>query len=77
MPPIAEVCTALTCAFSVETWHEVATQYPPCTTEHVVDCVWDGRVLGGASFIAIDMGDAVRIVFEPVDGEMQFLTYPK
>lgn len=71
---IITICTALTCAWEIDTWHEVATQLPACRTEDSTQCVWlaDQRGNGrGDSFIAIDTPTGTRWLYEPMDGAMR------
>lgn len=80
MELVIAACTAAACGFSIDTWHEVATQYPLCATEDSADCVWRADVQGngsGKSFIAIDNGDSVSVVYEPIDGILETVTFTK
>lgn len=72
------ICGMAVCGWEIDTWHEVASQYPLCRTEDSVDCTWRADVQGdgfGRSFVALDQGDTVTLYYQPIDGEIEIVTY--
>lgn len=74
------ICGMAVCGWEIDTWPEVATQYPLCPTEYSADCTWYADVQGdgfGRSFVALDQGDTVTLYYQPIDGEIEIATYSK
>lgn len=74
------LCGMAVCGWEIDTWAEVATQYPLCPTEDSADCTWYSDIQGnglGRSFVALDQGDTVTLYYQPIGGEMEIVTFSK
>lgn len=72
------ICGIAVCGWEIDTWHEVASQYPLCRVEDEVNCTWRAEVQGdgfGRSFVAIQDGPVTYLHYQPVGDSMKIVAF--